>query len=70
MLNYNPQSDEWEQQNRPETLEEDLFDNLGLAYTYRDYLLDDVVFTPQVQARLNRLDGYITGLETLLTLEG
>lgn len=70
MLNYDHERDEWMQQERPQTLEETVCDELGLSFQYRNYLLDDTVWTPEIQERLDRLDAYITGLEMLLTAEG
>lgn len=64
MLSYSAPHKTWVQACYPQTLEEAIHDELGLAYE-RFMRLNDAGIDPYDDTRA-RLDAYLTGLENLL----
>lgn len=65
MLSWNRTDDRWETDQRPETLAEQIYDEITLAAQEYDYFYADQGLRP-TDPRLLRLTAYLTGLEKLL----
>lgn len=68
MLAYDQYADLWTQAYEPETLEEALYDALGIAYAKYDYLREQAC--GEITPAIDQVDAYITGIEKLLAWEG
>jgi len=69
MLSWNRADDQWETNWHPETLEEQICEQITISTQEYDYRwLDEG--RSRDDARMLRLDAYLTGLEKLLDWEG
>lgn len=69
MLSWNRADDQWETDWKPETLEEQICEQIAISTQEYDYRwLDEG--RSRDDRRMLRLDAYLTGLEKLLEWEG
>jgi hypothetical protein len=65
MLSWNRAQDQWETDQRPETLAEQICEQIAISTQEYDYrLLDEG--RSRTDSRMLRLDAYLSGLEKLL----